>query len=115
MGIKREPCRRNYWSKCHLLHCAVIPKVMSCRRWEAITRCLHLVDNDTVVRDCTQPGYDRIAKWRGIVEVFAHRSRELYNPGEIMTVDELIISYKGRYCRIRQFLRNKPIQFGIKV
>jgi hypothetical protein len=74
MGIKKEPCRRNYWNKCHLLHCAVIPKVMSCRRWEAITRCLHLVDNDTVVRDCTQPSYDRIAKCWGIVEVFARRS-----------------------------------------
>jgi hypothetical protein len=32
-----------------------------------------------------------------------------------MTVDELIIPYKGRYCQIRQFLRNKPIRFGIKV
>jgi hypothetical protein len=32
-----------------------------------------------------------------------------------MTVNELIIPYKGRYYRIRQFLQNKPIRFGIKV
>jgi hypothetical protein len=29
MGIKKEPCRRNYWSKCELLQCQVIPKVMT--------------------------------------------------------------------------------------
>jgi hypothetical protein len=30
-------------------------------------------------------------------------------------VDELVIPYKGKYCQIRQFLKNKPIWFGIKV
>jgi hypothetical protein len=49
MGIKKEPYRQNYWSKCELLHCAVIPKVMSCRRWESVTRCLYLVDNAIVI------------------------------------------------------------------
>jgi hypothetical protein len=64
MGIKKQPARKHYWSRCELLQYKVIPKVMSYRRWESIQRCLHLIDNATVVRDCKLPGYDKIAKVR---------------------------------------------------
>jgi hypothetical protein len=115
MEIKREPSKRNYWSQSELLQCQVIPRVMLYRRWEEIMRCLHLVVNASVVRDSKQPGYDKIAKCHWLVTAFRKHSRELYYMGEFLTVDELIVPYKGRYCRIRQFLQNKPIGFGIKI
>jgi hypothetical protein len=68
---------------------------MSGRRWEEITRCLHLIDNGNVVRDSKQLGYDKIAKCRWLVTAFRERSRELYNMGEFLTIDELIAPYKG--------------------
>lgn len=51
MGVVDLPNRRLYWSQKHdVLQCKYIPRIMSCKRWEAITRCLHLVDNLTLER-----------------------------------------------------------------
>jgi hypothetical protein len=33
----------------------------------------------------------------------------------MVTVDEIMVAYKGRFCNIRQFVRSKPTRFGIKV
>jgi hypothetical protein len=115
MGIKNKPYRRNYWSKYELLECQVIPRMMSCRRWEDITQYIYLVDNRKVVRDSRQVGYDKLAKVKWLVELFSKKSRELYNPGEFLTVDECVIPYKVIYCEVRQFFRNKPTKFGIKM
>jgi hypothetical protein len=49
------------------------------------------------------------------LSAFHKRAQELYNSQEMLTVDEMIVPYKGRYCKIRQFLQNKPIRFGIKI
>ena len=88
---------------------------MSLGRWEDIMRCLHLVDNDSVVRDVNEPGFDRIAKTRWLVEMFVKVSKDIYNLEREITVDECVIPYKGRYCYIRQFMPDKPVRFGIKV
>jgi hypothetical protein len=101
MGIKKQPARRHYWSRCELLRCKVIPTVISCRMWESIQRCLHLVDNTRVVRDCKLHGYDKIAKMRWLVDAFRQRACKLYNPYSMLTVDEMIVPYKGRYCKIQ--------------
>jgi hypothetical protein len=78
-------------------------------------RCLHLVDNNTIVRDVSDPLFDRIAKTRWLVEMFVNISRNIYNLEREITVDECVIPYKGRYCFIRQFMPDKPVRFGIKV
>jgi hypothetical protein len=45
------PYTRNYWDKSStVLGCEVIPRVMTCKRWERILTCLYLVDNATVER-----------------------------------------------------------------
>jgi hypothetical protein len=32
-----------------------------------------------------------------------------------MTVDEIMVAYKGRYCNVRQYMKAKPTKFGIKL
>jgi len=88
---------------------------MSLPRFEQITRCLHLVDNNTVVRDVHDPLFDRIAKTRWLLEWFSTVSREIFNLRREITVDECVVPYKGRYCFIKQFMPNKAVRFGIKV
>lgn len=96
------------------LHCSLISEVMSRNRWEEILRCLHLVDNSTVVRDVKDPNFDRLAKTRWLLDMFMVVSEEIYNLEREITVDECVIPYKGRYCFIRQFMSDKPVRFGIK-
>lgn len=116
MGCKRLPSVRQYWMRSQpFLYCELISSIMSLERWEDILRCLHLVDNATVVKDVKNPKFDRIAKTRWLVEMFVTVSKEIYNLDREITVDECVIPYKGRYCFIRQFMPDKPVQFGIKV
>ena len=116
MGCKRLPSVRQYWMRSQpFLYCPLISSIMSLDRWELIMRCLHLVDNNCVVRDVNDPRFDRIAKTRWLVEMFVTVSKEIYNLEREITVDECVIPYKGRYCFIRQFMPDKPVRFGIKV
>jgi hypothetical protein len=61
-----------------------------------------------MIRDSCQPSYDKLIKVRWLVEVFLKRSRELYNPGEFLAVDECVIPYEGMYCKVRQFSETNP-------
>ena len=116
MGCKRLPSVRQYWMRSQpFLYCELISSIMSLGRWEQIMRCLHLVDNNTIVRDVRDPRFDRIAKIRWLVEMFVKVSSEIYNLEREITVDECVIPYKGHYCFIRQFMPDKPVRFGIKV
>ena len=116
MGCKRLPSKRHYWMHGGpFIYCKLISQVMSLARWEQILRCLHLVDNAKVIRDVKEPGYDRIAKTRWLLDMFTNVLKAIYNLEREIIVDECVIPYKGRYCFIKQFMPDKPVCFGIKV
>jgi hypothetical protein len=85
------------------------------RRFEAITLCIHLVNNEELTSDKIDPAYDKLAKVRWLVERFVSISQSLYNNEQVCTVDEIMIAYKGRFCEIKQYMQAKPTKFGIKV
>ena len=110
MGLKPLPARDE-----ELFNCRIIPSVMTMRRWEAILRCLHLTDNEKLERDRSSPNFDKIGKVRMLLDHFVSTSQSLYNLERVVTVDELVIPYKGKYCNFRQFMREKPTRFGLKL
>lgn len=115
MGLKELPTIRCYWSPSQFYGCPIISEVFTRRRFEAIIRCIHLVNNDTLVQNKGELGYDKLGKVRWLVDRFAEISQSLYNAQRTCTVDEIMIPYKGRYCNIRQYMKAKPVKFGIKV
>ena len=62
MGLKKLSSYRLHWSQKLLWRTPQFTRAMTRKRYEAIVKCLHLVDNDLVVIDKTQPGYSSIAK-----------------------------------------------------
>ena len=78
-------------------------------------RCIHLVNNSELVTEPTTPGFDKIAKVRWLVEDFARILQSLYNAERVCTVDEIMVPYRGSYCGIRQYMKSKHVQFGIKL
>jgi hypothetical protein len=38
-----------------------------------------------------------------------------WNLGKYVTIDEMMIRYKGSYCPARQYMPNKPEKWGVKV
>ena len=115
MGLKPLPTRRMYWDTRPFYGCPLISSAMSRQRFEAIVRCIHLVDNSKLAKDASDPQYDKIGKVRWLIEGFSRISQELYNPERILTVDEIMVPYKGRYCGIRQYMKAKPVKWEIKV
>jgi len=83
--------------------------------FEAIIRCLHLVNNESLQADRANPDFDKLAKVHWLCESFASMSQSLYNNERVLTVDEIMIPYKGRFCNIRQYMKLKPVKFGVKV
>jgi len=115
MGLKEFPHIRCYWDRKPFYNCPLISEAMSRKRFEAITRCLHLVNNNDLVTDKEDPSYDKIGKVRWLCESFARMSQSFYSNERVLTVDEIMIAYKGRFCNIRQYMKSKPVKFGVKV
>ena len=116
MGVKKELQIHNYWQyNKEVLRDSMIPWVMSLNRWEAINRCIHLVDHRTVETNSSTPRYDILAKTHWLIEYFKRRSKEVNNLEPMIAVDELVVLYIRKYARIQQFMKDKLHHFGLKI
>ena len=61
------------------------------------------------------PRYKKLHQVRWLVDELRHLFRRERELGEFLTVDEMMISYKGTYCPMHQYLLNKPCKWDIKV
>jgi hypothetical protein len=52
---------------------------------------------------------------RWLVDDIRRACMREYSLGKYVTVDEMMIRYKGSYCPVRQYMPNKPEKWGIKV
>lgn len=96
---------------------------MSLERYQAI--CKYVRFDDSVARrtprqygDHAKPTYtksaDRLALIRPILELFRRNFRDKYSPSENITVDERIVSFRGRVV-FRVYSKGKPDPYGMKV
>lgn len=114
MGLKDLPNHRLYWSPKDFYGCPVLKSCITRARFEALVRCVHLVNNARL----PGPGdaaHDKIGKARWLIEEFTRISQAQYHCERICTVDEVMVPYKGRFCTIRQYMKAKPCKFGIKI
>jgi hypothetical protein len=70
MGLKDLPNIRLYWSESDFYGCPLIKSCISRQRFEAITRCIHLVDNSGL-HPPGHPDHDKLGKVRWLVEHFS--------------------------------------------
>lgn len=87
---------------------------MSKQRSEATTRCVHLVGNWDLP-EAVQQDHDKLGKVCWLVEHFSSVSKSRYNCEVNVTVDEIMVLYKGRCGNIGSYIKGKPVKFGIKV
>jgi hypothetical protein len=116
MGLKKQPNMKTYWQrKGSLFHCPVISQIFTRDRFQAITRCLHIMNPARYVTNRKEPGYDKMGQVRWLVDELRQAFMREYTLGKNFTVDEMMIRYKGSYCPARQYLPMKPCKWGIKV
>ncbi|KAM4036366.1 LOW QUALITY PROTEIN: piggyBac transposable element-derived protein 4-like [Anomaloglossus baeobatrachus] len=84
---------------------------MSVKRFHQISRVLRF-DNKSnrIERRAT----DKLAPIRDLWNKWVENLPIFYNPGDNVTVDEQLVSFRGR-CPFRQCIQSKPAKYGIKI
>ncbi|KAB0805145.1 hypothetical protein PPYR_02115, partial [Photinus pyralis] len=84
---------------------------MGLNRFQFILRALRFDNvNDREFRK----QFDKLAPIREIFDVFVYRCNTNYNVSELLTIDEMLESFRGS-CAFRQYIPNKPAKYGLKI
>ena len=86
---------RSYWSRSWPFNNENFSSLMSSRRFELILRFLHLNYSETQPQR-GEPGFDKLYKVRPFLELLLQNFKGSYLPGQHLSIDESMISYKGR-------------------
>lgn len=108
MGIKAYPTIASHWSISAEFKDDLISKIMTQRRYTTINRAFHLTPNSTLDKD------DPFAKITSFVNYLNDRFGKLYCPEQELTIDESLISFRGR-VKFLFYIPSKPTRYGIKI
>jgi hypothetical protein len=116
MGMKRQPNMKSYWEKAgSFFHCPTISNIMTRERFRELVRCLHITNPEGYENiQKGNPGYDKIRQVRWLVEKIRSACMREWSLGKFVTIDEMMVRYKGSYCPVRQYMPKKPEKWGIK-
>ncbi|XP_029841450.2 piggyBac transposable element-derived protein 2 [Ixodes scapularis] len=110
LGVVKVPSYKMYWSE--TTRYSTIADVMPRNRFSKLRSQFHIADNSEMTPP-TDPDHDRLFKVRPLLAQVSKNLAKV-EPEEYNAVDEMIIPFKGR-CALKQYLRNKPDKWGIKV
>lgn len=113
MAIHQLPALKHYWSSDPFLRVDSIASVMTANRFKKIVENLHCNDNETQPPK-SDPNFDKLHKVKPLLDVLNENVRKVYKPSGVVTVDESMIPFKGRYT-LKQYMPKKPVKWGYKV
>ena len=103
----------DYWSTSELFHYFPVASRIPRKRFLELSRFLHFADNATI-SSRGEPGYDRLAKVRPVIETLRESFLSSYNPHRENSIDEAMVKFKGR-STLKQYMPKRPIKRGFKV
>ena len=112
MRIVYKPKMCMYWLKDALYSTPIFSEVMSCNCFELIMKFFHFNDNSAY--NPTEENRDSLHKVQPLIEALHERCQKVYYPGQNLSVDELLVLFKGR-LHFKQFIGTKRARFGIKL
>ena len=110
MGIVKMPGVRYYWES--ETRYPPVADTLARNRFQKLLTVLHFVDNFSMPDNVK--ANDRIWKLRPWLESFRQNCLKVV-PDETNSIDEMMVPYKGRTSRIKQYMRGKPHVWGFKV
>jgi hypothetical protein len=84
---------------------------MSAKRFLFLLRCLRF---DSLSTRTERRATDRMPHIRKNFDLFVRQCKVNYSPGEYLTIDEMLIPFRGR-CSFKQYIPNKPAKYGLKI
>lgn len=107
MGILKKSVLRDYWSIDPLVETPSFRFTMTRDRFSDIANHFRLYEKSRMDRK------DPLYKIRHFINQIIENSRKHYTPSRNLSLDESMISYKGRN-RFKMYMPNKPTRFGFK-
>lgn len=108
MGLAKMPGNRCYWETGTRYD--PVANVMSRNRFQKLISSIHFVDNITADQGST----DKLWKIRPWLTKFREVCLQVV-PEEKNSIDEMMIPFKGKFSKIKQYMKGKPHPRGIKV
>lgn len=84
---------------------------MSLRRFLFLLRTIRF---DNILDRAERRARDKRAPFREVFENFNKNCNDNYSLSEFTTIDEQLVAFRGR-CSFRQFMKNKPAKYGLKI
>lgn len=109
IGLVDMPAVRMYWE--NQRRYPAVADVMSQNRYQLLLRMIHFVDNLAVSDEDKE---DRVWKLRPFLEMFSKQCLQL-TPDQHQSIDEMMIPYKGKFSKIRQYIKGKPHPWGFNI
>lgn len=97
---------KEFWSNTsgfNMYRC-VMPKA----RFMFLAICLRFDERENRSAD------DRLSPIRELLDMFIGHCEYYYNPSNNVTVDERLLSFRGR-CKFRMYIKSKPDKYGMKL
>ena len=117
IGMKKQPNIKTYWKKKgSFFHCPTISNIMTHARYFALRRCLHVTN--LALYEHIQRGdllYDKCRQMHWLINSMRAACKAQWSLGKYLTIDEMMIRYKGSYCPIRQYMPMKREKWGVKL
>ncbi|CAC5382073.1 unnamed protein product [Mytilus coruscus] len=109
MSVVKLSTVDKYWSTDVLYKICPIRDVMSKKRFLAILSFIQVTSPAEVDKG------DKLTRMRYLLDHVKEISQSLYFPEKDISADERMVASKHKYSGIRQFIKDKPIRFGIKL
>ncbi|GFX44674.1 piggyBac transposable element-derived protein 4 [Trichonephila clavipes] len=113
MGHIEKDSIQDYWTTDNLIETPIFREVMPRDRFLMILKFLHFSDN-SLKESRDSPTYDRLWKIRKVFDSFNRIFKEVYDPTENLSFNEVIIKFKGRVL-FKQYIPKKRKQWGLKM
>lgn len=88
---------------------------MSQNKLKVLMKCVHVTNTIHEVTNRAYPSLDKIAKVRWLICEMNTSFKSIWNVVKYLTIDEMMVTYKGKFCTIHQYLPDKPCKWGLKV
>ena len=113
MRLKVQPNYKTYWMHDSLFQHPIISNIFTKARFQELRRCLHLTNVEEIHRE--DLGYDKIGLTTWLVNCIRECCKLAWCLGKHLTVDEMMIRYKGTYSFICEYMPKKPQKWGLKM
>ena len=95
--------------------CEVIANLLTRERFYTLRTYLHITNPATYEEDWGHPDFDKMCQTRPLLEKIGVVCKIVWNLGKFVTMDEMMVRYKGGYCPVRQYMPKKLVKWGLKL